>query len=91
MSLVVLLVALAAFLLDVCCALGPVRHLRPPSIRALYGRAGLETIQGGLANWGNATVPQNATIVPVVLSEDKLCARFPSMLLAVSGVVREGC
>ena len=77
MSLFVLVVALVQ-LFDVCCALGPVRHLRPPSAhaRGLHGRAGLESIQGGLANWGNATTPQNATIVPVVLSEDKLCV-FP--------------
>ena len=75
----VLLVAIA-LLLDVCCALGPLRQVRPPSVRRLDGRSSLENIegvQGGVVDWGNATTPQNAAIVEVVLSEDKLCVPLP--------------
>ena len=73
MSFVVLLAAVVATLFDVCCALGPVKQVRPPSPRRipLEGRAGLENVKGGVVNWGDGNPPENATIVPVVLSEDK--------------------
>lgn len=71
MFFLVLLVAFAV--LDVCCALGPLKPVRPPSVRRLInGRSSLESIEGEVVSWGNATTPQDAAIVPLVLSEDNL-------------------
>lgn len=68
------LIALA-LLNNAYCALGAVKFVRPPSAGShqLPARSGLETIESGLVNWSGLNNPQNATIVPVILSDDSLC------------------
>lgn len=63
----VLFLAFLAFL-GPSYALGGLKSVRPPT--ALARRSGVQSIEAGVVNWGNATTPLNSAIIPVSLSDD---------------------
>ena len=58
-------------LLDSACALGGPLLVRPPS-KHVRRSGEVESIEGGVVNWGNnASTPLNSAIISVALSKDR--------------------